>query len=344
MTTRNATYDEKLSSTASLCVLYCTGLICSGLVLILTFRSHLYKTRVNLLLANVALADTLLSISCLILQPPNIMAGNNAFFCDWSGFITYATGLEASWFVPVVVMNRYISIFHSNVFKKIYTTRNIIFMIIGGWLVAVAFVTPFQLGGVAGFEDQYLNCGINTKEAHPIWGILVYVLVVAPTFLGNGITAFCNFRIFLKLREHAKTDNRILKNTVMSQNRQLMYATLLHTLFAVCLQSPYILGKLFPVIVEDNPLRQIFPCLYIFNGTINPLTTLYVVKPYRKAFLSLLRCQNASQIQPQIPSVMDRSTRRGAQASQMGFATFDIAHERSDNRSITPVEVTRTHA
>lgn len=300
----NSTHEERLSATVSLCFLYCTGVISCGLVLILTFRERLYQTRVNLFLANIAFAQFLSNSTSLLLQPWNIMSDQKNFLCDWCGYIIYVTGNIAGWLVPFVALNRYMSIYHSAAFQRVFTTKNVIFIIIGGWIWGIGIMTPFHWGGITGFEHNYLNCGINTTDAKPFWDILLSVLLIVPSTIGQSTTGYCNFRIYMKFRDHAKNNSQILNHNVMSQNKQLMYLTLLHTIYSTCLQTPYLFGMFIPSMVQDNPLRWIIPCVYVLNSTMDPLTTLYVIKPYRKALINLFRCGNGNAVAPQASLVV----------------------------------------
>lgn len=184
------------------------GITGNTLVFVAYTLSHKIRTRTNVFVLNLALADFL---TCLFLP-----------FISWSlfqdvhaaialhldvvcGFAIAAVTIFASTSINLlfsISVNRYILITRSQrIYKRFYRSRNVFIWILVSWTYPVATnLVPLLFGvGHLGFDVNTNTCGSRTdhKFAH-VYDLIVVLSVLPMPF---AVTA-CYIGIFINVRKH----------------------------------------------------------------------------------------------------------------------------------------------
>ncbi|XP_063599111.1 tachykinin-like peptides receptor 86C isoform X2 [Penaeus indicus] len=270
-----------------------------NVMVILTIVRHRgMRTRTNLLLANLAVADILVAVLDMPIALITIISGKWIFtkdFCYFNGF-TVGLGLMLSVHTLMwISIHKYISI--TKPFSRSVTPRKIVLMIIMAWAWTIFFnLLPTPLIGLTetvfkpGASQcgppppkkrlQYLHAGLNTTIN------LVIPLVVM---------SYCYYKIFKEVKDHLSrmqefTDVNV-RNSLIQQKQITETLCIVLSVF-VLFWLPYIGYSLSLVFLGQEAVPKIFnPIAYLFgymNSACNPIIYALRSPSFRRGFSEII--------------------------------------------------------
>ncbi|XP_042880397.1 melanopsin-like isoform X2 [Penaeus japonicus] len=268
-----------------------------NVMVILTIVRHRgMRTRTNLLLANLAVADILVAVLDMPIALVTIINGRwifNHAFCLFNGF-TVGLGLMLSVHTLMwISIHKYISI--TKPFSRSVTPRKIILMIVAAWAWTIFFnLTPligltkteFKRGasqcGPSPPEEprQYIHAALNTSIN------LVIPLVVM---------SYCYYKIFKEVKDHLSrmqefTDVNV-RNSLIQQKQITETLCIVLSVF-VLFWLPYIVYSLSLVFLGPARVPVIFnPIAYLFgymNSACNPIIYALRSPSFRRGFSEII--------------------------------------------------------
>ncbi|XP_037798989.1 tachykinin-like peptides receptor 86C isoform X2 [Penaeus monodon] len=270
-----------------------------NVMVILTIVRHRgMRTRTNLLLANLAVADILVAVLDMPIALITIIRGGWIFshaFCLFNGF-TVGLGLMLSVHTLMwISIHKYISI--TKPFSRSVTPRKIVLMIVVAWAWTIFFnLTPTPIIGLTetGFKAgasqcgppppkkglQYVHAGLNTTIN------LVIPLVVM---------SFCYYKIFKEVKDHLSrmqefTDVNV-RNSLIQQKQITETLCIVLSVF-VLFWLPYIGYSLSLVFLGQKAVPRILnPIAYLFgymNSACNPIIYALRSPSFRRGFSEII--------------------------------------------------------
>ncbi|XP_071838564.1 melatonin receptor type 1B-B-like [Apostichopus japonicus] len=324
-------YIPKAVRIADAVILLCislTGIIGNVLTSVAYILSHKLRTKTNIFVINLAIADFL---TCLFLPFVSWSLVKDVVYIEPQfdiicGFVIAAITIFASTsiiFLFSIAVNRYVLITKSHhEYERFYRTRNIAIWLFVSWTYPVLVnLVPLLFGvGHLGFDIKIHACGARTDHEHShLYDLLVVISFVPMPFL----VTVCYVGIYLHIRRHNRRmvsyNLSLLKSRSCSQNdpqssRSAVTKTdksktreiapnhlainrnlfLVLVIYLVCL-SPHIIGE-----IVNAPYYVILHTTIIVacNSCLNPI--IYGVKHphFRQVFKSIILCRWSEIPQP----------------------------------------------
>jgi hypothetical protein len=158
-------WDERLSSATTYTIFAALGVLVNCVPIALTFNTKLISNNVNLLVGHLSLVDLFV---CLIFA-----VGQNFYLlyedvlphdvCVWIGFVSASCGFQVFTFPAFLSLNRYLALYHSQIYDRWNTKRNTVLIILFSWVFVFLILLTFTLGGHTGFDDDNNHCCIVVK-------------------------------------------------------------------------------------------------------------------------------------------------------------------------------------
>jgi hypothetical protein len=313
-------YGTSIVGTINFC-----GFTLSCLTIILTFTSELKLNKVNLMLANMVLASMLHTFMFVV--PQNLfilyMERLPEGACGWLGYTFFVLAVQMIIFPPFLAVNRHIALYYSQMYERIYTTKNIMWMIVGSWILSALIPLPFQLGGKTGFDFDNSHCCIVVRDS--FWWTVLYCFMILVPLIGicDGAMLYCNFKIYKKLLDHSLKQS--LGKNVMSQNRELFYFMIADTIIPLIFHTMYHVAKVAYTFRQNETLKLFLPAFYSTAAAIRCLAILILLRPYRQAFKKILHFGNYNR-------VSQATTTNGGQSTVNGAAAMSSVQTRRNSK------------
>ncbi|XP_047484422.1 tachykinin-like peptides receptor 86C [Penaeus chinensis] len=270
-----------------------------NVMVILTIVRHRgMRTRTNLLLANLAVADILVAVLDMAIALITIIRGKWIFsdaFCLFNGF-TVGLGLMLSVHTLMwISIHKYISI--TKPFSRSVTPRKIILMIVMAWAWTIFFnLLPTPLIGLTKtvFKDGASQCGPPPPEKGKQYihaGLNTSINLVIPLV----VMSFCYYKIFKEVKDHLSrmqefTDVNV-RNSLIQQKQITETLCIVLSVF-VLFWSPYIGYSLSLVFLGEEKVPAILnPIAYLFgymNSACNPIIYALRSPSFRRGFSEII--------------------------------------------------------
>lgn len=156
-----------------------TGTVGNVLTLLaLAIRPKL-RTRFNLLIANLSLADLLY---CTLLQPFSVDTylhlhwRTGDIFCRIFGLLLFTSNSVSILTLCLIALGRYLLIAHPKLFPQVFSARGIVLALVGSWIVGVASFAP--LWHVFVLVPLVCTCSFDRVRGRPYTTILMGIFFV----------------------------------------------------------------------------------------------------------------------------------------------------------------------
>ncbi|GFR06152.1 octopamine receptor beta-1R [Trichonephila clavata] len=269
-----------------------------NVMVVLTILRHRgMKTRTNMFIVNLAVADILVAVLDMPVSLITIIEGRWVFgeaLCKLNGF-TMALFLICSIHTLMYIsVHKYISI--TRPFSRAMTPRRIKLMILASWLWAMFCATGPLIGWN---ENVYKKGSSQCGPAFPkgIVALSHSVLITTSNYIiPLSVMTFCYSKIFSEIHVHMKrireTSNIDLENSVAQQKKVATTLFLVLACFLLC-WTPYLLYSNIAALTKDkskvppifNPLA--YWCGY-FNSACNPIIYAFRSPSFRKGYKEIM--------------------------------------------------------
>lgn len=160
-------------------VVAATGTVGNVLTLLaLAIRPKL-RTRFNLLIANLTLADLLY---CTLLQPFSVDTylhlhwRTGAIFCRIFGLLLFTSNSVSILTLCLIALGRYLLIAHPKLFPQVFSAKGIVLALVGSWVVGVTSFAP--LWNVYVLVPVVCTCSFDRVRGRPYTTILMGIFFV----------------------------------------------------------------------------------------------------------------------------------------------------------------------
>ncbi|TSW75981.1 G-protein coupled receptor 84 [Bagarius yarrelli] len=161
------------------------------------------RTRFNVLIVNLALADILY---CTILQPVSVDSylhlhwRGGAKWCQMFGLLLFLSNSVSIISLCLIAMSRYLVVAHRNsrVARLLLSHKGVAVLLVSSWALGLASFGP--LWPVYVFAPQVCTCSFHRIKGRPYTTILLFLYF----FLGLGFVGLFYFLIYRKVRVAAK--------------------------------------------------------------------------------------------------------------------------------------------
>ncbi|XP_066221960.1 G-protein coupled receptor 84 [Saccopteryx leptura] len=156
-----------------------TGTVGNVLTLLALAIQPKLRTRFNLLIANLTIADLLY---CTLLQPFSVDTylhlhwRTGATFCRVFGLLLFASNSVSILTLCLIALGRYLLIAHPKLFPQVFTAKGIVLVLVGTWVVGVASFIP--LWSVFTLVPVVCTCSFDRIRGRPYSTILMGIYFV----------------------------------------------------------------------------------------------------------------------------------------------------------------------
>ncbi|KAK3788350.1 hypothetical protein RRG08_025077 [Elysia crispata] len=288
---------------AVLIVAALVAILGNAMVLTVIIRHRGMRTRTNLFLVNLAVADLLVGI---LLMPFSIITmisdgwifGDGAM-CQFNGWMNSFCLITSIHTLMYIGVHKYFSIAHplSTAFKL----RTIVFFMCMAWVWAGICSTMNVWGLEVEYKKGTSQCGPKyprKTHAYIIHAILQLTVMIVPFF----ILVFCYTRMFIEIKKHSA---RLRKNSTVEE--EYILATqkkVAVTLFIVLacfffMALPYVSYATYTTVNSNKEFPSFLnPVAYMFlylNSMVNPIIYAFRSPAFREGYKEIL-CQTPNYV------------------------------------------------
>lgn len=277
-------YDYQILCFVFLIIDGICGIIFNGVFIVINVRRFEFRKVYALFLTCVSVMNLIYSVANGLLQP-FVLVFNlqpKTITCSIIGIITSASGLGCIFNQPFVALNRFIALYHSRKYSKIFSIKNRTLMITftSTLSILIAMVLFF-------FDDIGLLgntvCGPDI-ESMPFAHIFLFM---CPIFVSNVICLFCAFKIWCLIKRHQRGTSNILQSR-LQHAKDIFYLIIIELTVPMVLQIPLlILCFLSSNIYVPKLLISAAVCLFITHPVLYPIIIAAVMKPYRSTCINI---------------------------------------------------------
>lgn len=204
-------------------------------------------------------------------------------FCQILGCITVASGYGATCAQSLLSFNRYMSLYHPQISKRIFTRTKIWLMFFGVCLSAIFVCIHLIYFGFIGRMNGTI-CGPKF-EILPIGHLIIYQ---TPLISSYAICIFFTYKVFRLIRNHQlETANLQSK---LQDAKDIVRVIIIEITVPLSLSSPIIIMCFLLKTVEiHEDLFSFSLFLFLTHSATDPFIIVLVMKPYREHVLHLWR-------------------------------------------------------
>ncbi|XP_797526.2 muscarinic acetylcholine receptor M2 [Strongylocentrotus purpuratus] len=208
-------YNQRIAIATILCIVFLVGSIGNTLVIAAVVLSRKLRSSTNWLVVNLGCSDLL---TCLCL-PFNVVAMLSrdgwplpGWICAANSAVTWICLGASVMTLALIAFNRWYLLTKSSIhFQKLYTTRNICFMVLSAWLypALLVLVPPFAGLGRLGYSHEYKVCSQDTSIPNSdLYSLIAGVSIILPVFI---VVVFIYVLIYLFVSRQSKKMNQLKK-------------------------------------------------------------------------------------------------------------------------------------
>lgn len=148
----SAEWQQRVETAALYAIFGSAGIILNALPILVTFCTKMRQKNVHMMVANLSTADLLVCSAFVFGQTQYILYREqiNPIGCQWLAFFTFMTAFYEFIFPPFLSINRYIALYYNELYDRIYTAKNILYMVLGSWAFCTVIPLIFTLHGQTG--------------------------------------------------------------------------------------------------------------------------------------------------------------------------------------------------
>lgn len=207
--------------------------------------------------------------------------------CTISGFITYVTASVTIYSVPLLSINRFVVFYYNHLETKFFSPTGTTLMITSTWIYPCVFFLPFLFTNSFGYEEFELQiCGIKIQDS--VWKIIYYHFSLVSTSISWATIVFCNVKVYQKLFNHVSTESQIeFKSVSVRATKEVLKLTVCYCICPTVFQLPAVVAK--PWLTGNEWEGRVLSILFHFNSCLNPVLTVYFIKPFYRKFMKFFR-------------------------------------------------------
>lgn len=212
-----------------------------------------------------------------------------------------------------VMLNRYISLYHSDIYDTVFTKANIILMFLFIHLTAfLTCVVPLNFVWVSPYGKRgYLCTFLYTAEI--TFTHSIYVVTLLSIYELSLLFIFIiGIAVWKKIKEREKLQLNLEQKEALKRTRELLYATMVQAIGPIVLQTPMVVLSIIEMFNIDMRLHLangdtfllVTYMMFLSNPLMDAYATVIIVKKYRDAAKKLcvapvqfLKCPN-NNVQP----------------------------------------------
>ena len=290
------------------------------LTLLVMLLNPRMRTIPNMLVASLAFSDVLLGLcSSVPFGIPALVTSHwlfNDTACQFQGYVSIMLVVASIHTLVLMAVNRYYRIVKPAKYRRYFTKKKTLIMILVSWFSSFCAPLPHVLSGrKMVFHPAKFFCYLGIEKSASIhYGNPLYIGV--PTC----VIVYCYFRIFTTVRNHNRNAH-LPSNPISSVNveevkvaRTIFVVVVFFNLCWIPVLTVNVLDYLFQRWIFPTEVYFVYTLLATLSSAVNPLIYGVMNKSFRTNYLKLLRCTYyRSQV------VVGPLVRRG-QASTMTFA------------------------
>ena len=240
------------------------------LVILVIMKHKGMRTRTNLFLCSLAVADLLTGI---ILMPSTLTTVAyrdwvlGEAVCQFTGFMMPLLFISAIHTLMYMAVHKYLTIIHP--FED-YMTKKKTFLMIGAawlWALFIGLCTVFGFNSVS-YKPNTTQCGPDYPDGgHPKRYIFAGIVIISCYLIPLIVIVFCYVKMFKEIKRYT---HRIVETTTweeeeaFSQQRRITITLFVVLIFFVIGWTPYISYTIYATIISD---KSKIPSLY--NGVVS---------------------------------------------------------------------------
>ena len=233
-----------------------TAIIGNILVIMVIANNRGMRTRTNVFLCNLAVADLACAVFDMPVSMVTIAAGRwvfNDVVCQLNGFATPLFLITSIHTLMYMSVHKYISI------KRPFSdglSRRCIYAMVGVswlWSACAGFVSLYGLTSVS-YKPYTAQCGPVYPHNARTYLHIGFVMVTC-FCVPFAVMLFCYGHVFREMRAHSKRmekNSSLEKDAILSQQKRITCTLLLVLLMFVICWIPYILYALYIIIAKDK--------------------------------------------------------------------------------------------
>ncbi|XP_036365690.1 histamine H2 receptor-like isoform X2 [Octopus sinensis] len=267
------------------------------LVITVILRHKGMRTRTNLFLLNLAIADLLVGMLMAPFTLITIISGRWIFgerFCNVNGFMNALCYITSCHTLMYISVHKYFSI--TRPFSRFITISRIFIMVIAAWTWAI-FCATMTITGLTSVCFKYgtSQCGPlypNDKESYIHHTIIQVTVILIPL----SVMGFTYISMYREIRAHTKRlqqNTRLRKDTILAQQKKVIFTLFIVLACFILCWMPY---HIYSMYVSLNKATGNFntimnPIVYLFaylNSACNPIIYALRSEAFRKGYQEIL--------------------------------------------------------
>ncbi|CAH1790030.1 unnamed protein product [Owenia fusiformis] len=275
------------------------------MVLIVLMKHKGMRTRTNLFLGNLAIADLAVGLLNMPFSLTTVIKGHWIFgdvLCKINGFVMplfFVTSIHTLMYISV---HKYITILKP--FSQVMTTCRILMMIGATWLWGgmIGFTTLYAMNKVI-YKPFATQCG--PEYPHDlityIHAILTSGTGILIPFIVMTVTYICIFREIKRYGVRLEKNTNQEKATILAQQKRItMTLFIVVACFVVC-WLPYFLYSIYASIIKDKSkiphnLNAIVYWAGYFNSCLNPIIYAFRSPAFREGYKDIMFSKSSYQL------------------------------------------------
>lgn len=281
--------------------------LAGNILLYLAIRKNprLCRNTTNLFILSLAFSDILMALLCMPFSAGVFIQGRwvyGQFVCQLQGvafFVLVFVSLET---MALVAVNRYVSVTKPAVYRRIFTRRRSLKMIIFIWLLCVAYVALFAgLNWPAfAFDAGKAICHIKISDRayRTAWNVITIVIFA---LLPMATLFHCYWRVLKSVRRHNAETLRSLRACSLHGNARALEDIKISKLilgliagFACCWIPSYGIAYtklVYPPIAEQRLPQTLWVFLVFSSSAINSVIYGILNRTFRAGILKMITCR-----------------------------------------------------
>ena len=273
-------------------------MIGNSITLLVMLLNHRIRTIPNMFVASLAVTDLCLGGFVSVPLGPVVLVTSQWPFsdstCQFQGYIVIALAVASVHTLALMAVNRYFRIVKPSKYRRYFTKKKTMIMILLSWFYSMCCPLPYFLGGhkMIFHASKFFCYPPIDNSAFVAYCLLLYL------GLPSTIILYCYLRVFQTVRSHSNNFQRPGNPVITANVEEIKVA---RTLFVtVMIFSLCWIPIIFIDIVDTTQGRWSFPreayltytYLALISSAINPLIYGVLNKNFRKEYHKLLyrRC------------------------------------------------------
>ena len=275
-------------------------------LLVITMNRRMRTVPANMLVASLAISDFLLGALSCFLALIALATSEWSFSestCQFQGYVAVTLAVASIHILALMSVNRYFRIVRPAKYRRYFTKRNTMIMILVSWFYSTCAPVPYMLSGhKMVFHPSKFFCYLQI-DSGAFTALLVTVYVGLPTC----VIFYCYLRIFHSVRSH---NNNFYTTRVGITAINVEEIKVARTLFVIVVffnlcWAPILLIDIVDTIRGNWSFPREAYVAYSFLATIssalNPMIYGVLNKKFQKEYLKVLRCSyccSQTQVEP----------------------------------------------